>query len=160
MADACAYQKSGGGVCNSTTFAYPMEPLTQIQADLPADFKKQWQEIIPASTFKDNGFNRGISRVGSAMIFVSVIGGLSRIRRWTSKVVRGKRTGGIYRWPQSDPRRIVDARSDPPTLPSRSSSVSSDPESSSSLLLLLLVSVPCACSCECRPVDECKSHNR
>ena len=74
IADACAYQKSGGGVCNATTFAYPMIPFEQIQADLPASFKQQWQQIIPASTYKDNGFNRGISRVGSALIFVSALG--------------------------------------------------------------------------------------
>lgn len=71
--DACGYQKDGKGICNSTIFGYPMEPLTQIQTDVPDKDgqKKRWSDIIPASSFKDNGYNHGSSRAGSLMIFVS-----------------------------------------------------------------------------------------
>lgn len=48
-----------------------MEPLSQIGADAPDKFAQQWVDIIPASGFKDNGMNHGLSRAGSLMIFVS-----------------------------------------------------------------------------------------
>ncbi|WVR06483.1 hypothetical protein IAU60_003514 [Kwoniella sp. DSM 27419] len=70
---ACAYQKDGSGICNSTDFAYPMEPFSQILADTPSksDFQEQTSALIPsdAATFKDNGYNHMMSRAGSVLIF-------------------------------------------------------------------------------------------
>ncbi|EIW67660.1 claudin family protein [Tremella mesenterica] len=71
--NACGYQKDGSGICNGTIFGYPMEPLSQILADTPTKFKTQTNDIIPSSTFKDNGFNHGLSRGGSLLIFVGSV---------------------------------------------------------------------------------------
>lgn len=70
-AEGCGYQKDGSGICNSTMFGYPMEPLSQLVADTPAAFKMQVADIIPSSTFKNNTYNHNMSRAGSLMLFVS-----------------------------------------------------------------------------------------
>jgi len=66
----CGYQTSGSGICNSTMFGYPMEPLSQMLADTPAKFKIQTDAIIPDSTFKNDTFNHNMTRAGSLLIFV------------------------------------------------------------------------------------------
>jgi len=70
MYGACAYQKDGSGICNGTSFAYQMEPLSQILADNPPKYQKTFEAIIPDSSFKNNSMNAGMSRAGSLMIFV------------------------------------------------------------------------------------------
>ncbi|AAW47100.2 hypothetical protein CNN01480 [Cryptococcus deneoformans JEC21] len=70
MYNACGYQKDGSGVCNSSTFAYPMEPLAGMIGDVPSKFRIQTVNIIPSSTFKDNSYNHGMSKAGSGLIFV------------------------------------------------------------------------------------------
>lgn len=75
--DACGYQKDGG-VCNSTIFGYPFAPFEQMLADAPTkpnDYKKMTADIIPdtAATFKDNNWNRALSKSASALIFVSLL---------------------------------------------------------------------------------------
>ncbi|KAK4685132.1 hypothetical protein P7C73_g5031, partial [Tremellales sp. Uapishka_1] len=76
--NSCGYQKGGGGICNSTIFGYPFEPLSQILADTPTKYKTATDAFIPssASTFRDNGFNHGLSRAGSLMIFVGSVAAL------------------------------------------------------------------------------------
>ena len=71
--DACGYQKGGAGVCNSTIFGYPFEPLNQILADTPKDFKKQTVDVIgeDATAFKDSGYNHAATRAASLLTFVS-----------------------------------------------------------------------------------------
>ncbi|BEI81492.1 hypothetical protein CcaverHIS002_0206520 [Cutaneotrichosporon cavernicola] len=73
--NACGYQKSGG-VCNATTIGYPFAPFEQMLADTPSqpiDYKKITQDIIPSSTFKNNGWNGSLSRSASSLIFVASI---------------------------------------------------------------------------------------
>ncbi|WVQ85068.1 hypothetical protein IAT38_007232 [Cryptococcus sp. DSM 104549] len=74
MYNACGYQKDGSGICNSSTFAYPMEPLANMIGDTPEKFRKQTVDIIPSSTFKENGYNHAMTRAGSALIFVGSVG--------------------------------------------------------------------------------------
>ncbi|XAO27619.1 hypothetical protein I312_106477 [Cryptococcus bacillisporus CA1280] len=74
MYNACGYQKDGGGICNTSTFAYPMEPLGGMIGDVPAKFRKQTVDIIPTSTFKDNSYNHGMTRAGTGLIFVGSCG--------------------------------------------------------------------------------------
>jgi hypothetical protein len=73
MTDACGYQKGGGGVCNSTIFGYPFEPLNNMLADTPKDFKTQTVEVIgdDATAFKDSGYNGNATRAASLLTFVS-----------------------------------------------------------------------------------------
>ncbi|WWD18637.1 hypothetical protein CI109_103090 [Kwoniella shandongensis] len=75
--NACGYQKDGSGSCNSSTFAYPMEPLSNMIADEPSKFQAQtaqiFAEIKPSVTFKENGYNHTMSRAGSALIFVGSV---------------------------------------------------------------------------------------
>ncbi|WVQ96490.1 hypothetical protein IAU59_003595 [Kwoniella sp. CBS 9459] len=72
--NACAYQKDGSGTCNSSTFAYPMEPFSQVLADIPSKFTTETKDIIKDTTsFKDNGFNHGMSRGGSVLIFAGSV---------------------------------------------------------------------------------------
>ncbi|OCF46004.1 claudin family protein [Kwoniella heveanensis CBS 569] len=71
--NACGYQKDGSGICNSSTFAYPMEPLSQLLADTPEKFFVDTRDIIPTSTFKENGYNHGMSRGGSVLIFAGSV---------------------------------------------------------------------------------------
>jgi hypothetical protein len=76
--ESCGYQKDGDGVCNGTIFGYPLEPLGQILADVPKQVdSKQVADIIggdkTAATFKDAGYNRGLSRAGGLCIFVSAV---------------------------------------------------------------------------------------
>lgn len=87
--NACGYQKDGSGVCNSTIFGYPMQPLNNILADAPNSFAKQVEDIIPddAATFKDSGYNVRNTRaaslltfVGSALALVALITGVFRAR--------------------------------------------------------------------------------
>jgi len=73
MYNSCGYQKAGSGICNSTTFGYPMEPLAQILSDTPAAFKIQTDAIIPAATFKDNSYNHNMSHAGSVLIFIGSV---------------------------------------------------------------------------------------
>ncbi|KAL7420752.1 hypothetical protein Q5752_004704 [Cryptotrichosporon argae] len=68
--NACGYQKSGSGTCNSTIFGYPFEPLSQMLADTPSTYKVQTNAIIPSSTFRNNTWNHVLSRAGSLIIFV------------------------------------------------------------------------------------------
>ncbi|WRT67939.1 uncharacterized protein IL334_004913 [Kwoniella shivajii] len=71
--NACAYQKDGSGICNSSTFAYPAAPLSNIVSDTPSKFQTELKDIIkaitPSPTFQDDAYNRGMTRGGSAMIF-------------------------------------------------------------------------------------------
>jgi hypothetical protein len=72
MTDGCGYQKGGAGVCNSTIFGYPFEPLNQMLADTPKDFKKQTVDVIgsDATAFKDSGANGMQTRAASLLTFV------------------------------------------------------------------------------------------
>ncbi|WVQ73382.1 hypothetical protein IAR50_002953 [Cryptococcus sp. DSM 104548] len=75
MYNACGYQKSAAsGICNSSTFAYPMEPLANMIGDVPSKFRIQTVAIIPSSTFKENGYNHAMTRAASALIFVGSVG--------------------------------------------------------------------------------------
>jgi len=51
-----------------------MEPLAVVLSDTPIkdNLRARTEEIIPASTFKDTDMNRGMTRAGSFLIFVSV----------------------------------------------------------------------------------------
>jgi hypothetical protein len=71
--DACGYQKGGAGTCNSTIFGYPFEPLGNMLADTPKDFKKQTVDVIgtDATAFKDDGYNGTATRAASLLTFVS-----------------------------------------------------------------------------------------
>ncbi|KAK8858742.1 hypothetical protein IAR55_002971 [Kwoniella newhampshirensis] len=69
----CGYQKDGSGICNSTMFAYPMEPLANMIGDTPSKFQNSTREIIPTSTFKEDGYNHAMTRAGSALIFVGSV---------------------------------------------------------------------------------------
>ncbi|ORY30543.1 actin cortical patch SUR7/pH-response regulator pali [Naematelia encephala] len=81
--NACGYQKAGSGICNSTIFGYPFEPLAQISADTPTKYQTQWTDIIPTSSFKDNSWNSGLSRAGSLLIFIgSLFAALAFIVGW------------------------------------------------------------------------------
>jgi hypothetical protein len=73
MTDACGYQKGGAGTCNSTVFGYPFEPLGNMLADTPKDFKKQTVDVIgtDATAFKDDGYNGTATRAASLLTFVS-----------------------------------------------------------------------------------------
>ncbi|RSH79258.1 uncharacterized protein EHS24_001298 [Apiotrichum porosum] len=75
---ACGYQKDNSGICNSTQFAYPFEPLATLISDAPTsptNYKTIINSIIPstASAFKNNGWNHSLSVVGSALIFIGSI---------------------------------------------------------------------------------------
>ena len=72
MTDACGYQKGGAGTCNSTVFGYPFEPLGNMLADTPKDFKKQTVDVIgtDATAFKDVGYNGTATRAASLLTFV------------------------------------------------------------------------------------------
>lgn len=50
-----------------------MEPLAQMLADTPKDFKKQTEDSIgkDATAFKDNAWNHNLTRVASLLTFVS-----------------------------------------------------------------------------------------
>jgi len=87
--NACGYQKGGSGVCNSTIFGYPFEPLNQMLADTPKDFKKQTVDVIgkDATAFKDSGANHMQTRaaslltfVGSCLALIALITGFVRAR--------------------------------------------------------------------------------
>ncbi|WVQ65585.1 uncharacterized protein L199_003763 [Kwoniella botswanensis] len=82
--NACAYQKDGSGICNSSTFAYPAEPLSQILADTPDKFTTETRNVIknidPEPTFGQDGYNHAMTRGGSALIFIgSVLAALALI---------------------------------------------------------------------------------
>lgn len=70
--NACGYQKGGAGTCNSTVFGYPFEPLGNMLADTPKDFKKQTVDVIgtDATAFKDDGYNGTATRAASLLTFV------------------------------------------------------------------------------------------
>jgi len=67
---ACAYQKDGSGVCTDSSFGYPMDPYADILSDTPSKYKSAFTQIIPSSTFKNDSYNRGMTRVGGLLIFV------------------------------------------------------------------------------------------
>ena len=50
-----------------------MEPLAQMLADTPKDFKKQTEDSIgkDATAFKDNAWNHNSTRAASLLTFVS-----------------------------------------------------------------------------------------
>ena len=48
-----------------------MEPYADVLADTPSKYKSAFTQIIPSSTFKNDSYNRGMSRVGGLLIFVS-----------------------------------------------------------------------------------------
>ncbi|OWZ66583.1 hypothetical protein AYX15_02212 [Cryptococcus neoformans] len=70
MYNACGYQKDGAGICNSSAFAYPMEPFGGIIGDVPRTFRLQTLNLVPSSTFRDDSYNHGMSKAGSGLIFV------------------------------------------------------------------------------------------
>ncbi|WWC88550.1 uncharacterized protein L201_003461 [Kwoniella dendrophila CBS 6074] len=71
--NACAYQKDGSGICNSSTFAFPAEPFGNLLADTPSKFESKLKDLIvnvkPTPTLKDDGYNHAMTRGGSALIF-------------------------------------------------------------------------------------------
>lgn len=82
--ESCGYQKSSG-ICNDTIIGYPFTPFANLLADAPSkpvDYKKITSAIIPttAEAFRDDGWNDGLSRAGSVLIFVSSVFDLSSRR--------------------------------------------------------------------------------
>ncbi|KAJ9106371.1 hypothetical protein QFC21_001517 [Naganishia friedmannii] len=69
---ACAYVTSGDGICNSTSFGHAFVPLAAILSDTPAKFTNQTTDIIPTSTFKNNSYNKSLSRVAFWTAFVRI----------------------------------------------------------------------------------------
>ncbi|KAJ9117205.1 hypothetical protein QFC20_000349 [Naganishia adeliensis] len=73
---SCAYVTEGGGICNSTSFGHPFTPLAAILSDTPAKFTVQTNDIIPKSTFKEDSYNKTLSRVAFWTAFVGACAAL------------------------------------------------------------------------------------
>lgn len=73
---ACAYVTSGAGICNSTSFGHAFVPLATILSDTPAKFTNQTTDIIPTSTFKNNSYNKSLSRVAFWTAFIGACAAL------------------------------------------------------------------------------------
>ncbi|GHJ86108.1 hypothetical protein NliqN6_2510 [Naganishia liquefaciens] len=80
---SCAYVNGGDGICNSTSFGHAFTPLAAILSDTPAKFSIQTEAIIPKSTFKDDSYNKSLSRVafwtafiGGCAALVALVAGL------------------------------------------------------------------------------------
>jgi hypothetical protein len=61
------------GVCNNT-FAYPFDPLAQISSDIVTtrNLRLAFNNMVADTPFEESNYNSAISRVGGALIFVSV----------------------------------------------------------------------------------------
>jgi hypothetical protein len=67
------------GVCN-TTFATPFNPYSQIAFDIPQTsarpMRTVWYNFVDGSGLANEGYNQGLSKVGGALVFVSLHFGL------------------------------------------------------------------------------------